>query len=314
MNGGPAVYGRAGRKNRIARGSDLKKKVLYRIQDYVFLLPTMLLIVVFVLYPFITGVIYSFSDWNGMIVTRWVGFENYIRLFQDTNFRAAIQNTLMYGIVVTLIILPLGMLFACVLNARTLRMRGVLRTAIYLPVTISLLVVANVFNVILAFDGIVDQIWMMLGNEKGLNLMSSITGMRVAMICIMIWHGMGSCVVFLLAGLQGIPQELHEAAMVDGANAVTSFFRITLPLMRPTIMIVTFITMNNLLKTFDLPFKLSQGGPGTATISVAMLIYKQAFTFNTAGYATTTGIILLIVVSILAVLQMRVTGGKEDAT
>jgi len=288
------------------------KKYLYNLQSFIFLLPTLILLGTFVLYPFVVGLIYSFTDWNGMYITRWVGLENYVRLFKDMTFRAAVSNTLKYGIFVTLIELPVGIIFAAILNSKSLKLRGIIRTAVYLPATLGLLIVANVFNVILAYDSVVDQIWRMLGNEEALNVMGSIPLMQTAMIFIMFWHGLGSCIVFLLAGMQGIPEELHEAALVDGAGPLQHFFRITLPLLRPTITVVTFITMNGLLKTFDLPFKLSQGGPGTATISVAMLIYKQAFTFNTVGYATTTGIILLIVVSILAFLQIKFTSGKED--
>jgi ABC-type sugar transport system permease subunit len=162
------------------------------------------------------------------------------------------------------------------------------------------------------FDGLLDQIWQLLGHAKGLNVMASGLSMRFAMIVIMAWYSFGSCVVFLLAGLQGIPKELFEAAYVDGANGVTCFFRITLPLMRPTIMIVTFICMNGMLKTFDLPFKMTMGGPGNATISIALLIYNQAFKNMTVGYATTTGVILLILVAIIAYFQMKITGGRED--
>lgn len=280
--------------------------------DFLFLLPTTILLIVFVIYPFIIGVIYSFSDWNGIFVSKWIGVVNYTRLFQDINFRASLQNTLMYGILVPLVVLPLGMFLANILNSHLLRSNNIFRTIVYLPVTISLIIVANLFNVMLVFDGIIDQIWKLLGNEKGLNVMASVPYMRTALIIIMIWCSLGGCVVFLLAGLQGIPKELFEAAYVDGANSIDCFFKITLPMMRPTIMIVTFIIMNGMLKTFDLPFKMTQGGPGNATISVALLIYNQAFKNMTVGYATTTGIILLIMVSILAYLQMRITGGRED--
>jgi ABC-type sugar transport system permease subunit len=280
--------------------------------DGLFLLPTLLLLLLFVFYPFITGIVYSFSDWNGIFVTKWIGFTNYKRLFQDINFQAAVKNTLMYGLIVPAVILPLGLLLGNVLNSRLLRFNNIFRTIIYLPVTISLLIVANLFNIILIYDGIVDQIWQLLGNEKGLNVMASASHMRIALMTIMVWQSLGGCVVFILAGLQGIPKELFEAAHVDGANSVDCFFKITLPMLRPTIMIVTFITMNGMLKTFDLPFKMTQGGPGNATISIAMLIYNQAFKNLTIGYATTTGIFLLIMVSILAYLQMRITGGRED--
>jgi len=290
----------------------MRRKTLDNFQKFLFLAPTLVLIFTFVIYPFISGAIYSFTDWNGMYVTKWTGIDNYKRLFQDANFRSAIKNTLMYGVFVSLVQLPVGMLIASILNSRTLKLRGILRTAIYLPTTLSLLIVANVFNVIIVYDGAIDSIWMLLGNERGLNVMASISKMRITMMFVMFWSGLGSSTVFLLAGLQGIPAEIHEAAMVDGASVKTKFFRITLPLMRPTITIVAFITINNLLKTFDLPFKLTQGGPGTATLSVAMLIYQQAFTFNTAGYATTTGIILLIVVSAVAFAQIKLTSGKED--
>ena len=290
----------------------MKRIQLNKFSDFLFLLPTTILLGVFIFYPFLTGVIYSFSDWNGIYITKWIGFANYKRLFQDINFQAAVQNTLMYGIVVPVVLLPLGMLLANILHSRALKLNGILRTVAYLPATISLIIVANLFNIILMYDGILDQIWQIMGNEKGLNVMASIPYMRISMLVIMMWCNLGVCVVFLLAGLQGIPKEIFEAAHVDGANAINCFFRITLPMMRPTIMIVTFIIMNGMLKTFDLPYKMTTGGPGNATISIALLIYNQAFKNLTGGYATTTGIFLLVMVSILAYSQMRITGGRED--
>jgi ABC-type sugar transport system permease subunit len=287
-------------------------KLTDKFQGFLFLLPTLLLIGIFVLYPFIMGVIYSFTDWNGVTVSKFVWTDNYLRLFADNNFKDAVFNTLLYGIFVTLVTLPLGLFIAVILGTKALHMRGIFRTLVYLPSTLSLLIVANIFNIILVYDGILDHLFWLMGHVGNLIIMGSSELMRVSMIVIMVWSGLGSCMVFFLAGIQGIPREIHEAAMVDGANGVARFFRITLPLLRPTIMIVTFIILNGALKTFDLPFRLTGGGPGTATLSVAMLIYKQAFAFNTAGYATTTGIILLIIVSLLAYLQIRVTAGKGE--
>ena len=289
------------------------KKYLDGFQQAVLVVPSVLLICVFVLYPFIMGVFYSFTNWNNTPIFNWVGFENYMRLFKDTTFVAAIKNTLLYGVAVPVLLIPVGLTFASMLNAKSLKLRGILRTMIYLPGTLALLIVSLTFRTILWYEGILDQIWLLLGNDKAINIMSSAPLSQVIVIIVIFWAGLGGNVVFFLAGLQGIPEEVNEAAMVDGANALQRFFRITLPMLRPTIMIVTFIAMNGALKMFDLPFLMTKGGPGTATISVAMLIYQQAFTFNTAGYATTTGIILLIVVAILAVLQMKVTGGREDA-
>lgn len=290
----------------------LKDTRINKLTDYVFLLPTAFFLSVFVFYPFLVGFFYSFSDWNGLYITGWVGLANYVRLAQDIMVRAAIKNTLMYGTTVPFVLLPLGMLLANILHSRTLKLNGIFRTVIYLPATISLLIVANLFNIILVYDGILDQLWMLLGNEKGLNVMASVPSMRIAMLLIMMWCGLGTCVIFMLAGLQGIPKEIFEAAYVDGANSINCFYRITLPMMRPTIMVVTFIMMNGMLKTFDLPYKLTMGGPGNATISIALLIYNQAFKNFTLGYATTTGIFLLVLVSALAYLQMRITGGRED--
>ena len=147
--------------------------------DFLFLLPTFFLLSVFVFYPFIVGVVYSFSDWNGIFITKWTGFANYIRLAQDLTVRTAVQNTLMYGIVVPLVLLPLGLLLANILHSRVLKLNGIFRTVIYLPVTISLLIVANLFNIILTYDGLLDQIWQTMGHEKGLNVMASVPYMQV---------------------------------------------------------------------------------------------------------------------------------------
>jgi len=287
-----------------SRRADYWKRIL-------FILPSLLLIAIFVAYPFIQGVIYSFTDWDGINVTKNVGFENYINLFRDISFKKALSNTIFFTAFLVVIMNPLALGMATILNKKIIG-KNIFRTLIYIPTTISLIVVSNIWTLILTFNGFLNKLLELVGwGSHAVDWLGSYDMTPMVIVLIIVWQGLGNSMVFYLAALQGVPPELHEAARIDGATHWKKFRYITLPLIMTTVTVVLFLQISSMLKIFDIPYLMTAGGPGDATMTITMLIYDQAFRFNTAGYATTTGVVLMIFIIFVSVLQTKLTGSKE---
>lgn len=277
-----------------------------------FILPALLLIALFIAYPFIQSIIYSFTDWDGISQNaQFVGFKNFIDLFQDRSFVAALKATFFFTFFGMLILNPCALLLALALNT-SIKGRNALRAMFYLPMTISSVVVANIWGIILSYDGYINAILAALGQEGAARDWLSDYGATLWVVLgILVWQSLGRDMIFYLAGLQAIPQDLYEAAKIDGAGARQRLLHITIPLLMPTITVVTFLQLSSLVRVFDLPMLLTKGGPGNLTVTVAMLIYNQAFKYTTAGYATTTGVVLMLIVGLISFVQLRLTRTRE---
>jgi len=284
--------------------SDYWKRIL-------FILPSLLLVALFVLYPFVQGILYSFTNWDGISISRFVGLENYINLFKDASFKKALANTIFFTVALVIIMNPLALLMASLLNSKIIG-KHVFRTLIYIPTTISLIVVSNIWTIILTFNGYFNKLLELIGLEKYvIDWLGNYDLAPIVIVLIIVWQGLGNSMVFYLAALQGVPAELYESAKIDGATKWNNFRYITLPLIMTTVTVVLFLQISSMLKIFDIPYIMTSGGPGDATMTVTMLIYNQAFKFNTAGYATTTGIVLMVFSIIVSSLQTKITGAKE---
>ena len=284
-----------------------KKNLMIRIT---FLIPALFFFSVFVIFPFLQSIYYSFTDWDGISKPLFIGLKNFYRLFSDNSFIEAIKNTLIFCITSLLIGNPLSLLLALFLN-RKIRGIGILRTIFYLPAVISLMVVSLTWSIILNYDGVINYFLKTIG-LGGLmqDWISNIGTSLASLIFIMMWGGIGVGAVYYLAGLQSIPQEINESAAVDGATGWSKFKFITLPLLMPSITIVTFLNLVGSLKTFDLPFIMTNGGGGT-TSTIALKVYQFAFANNNFGYSTAGGLILFIFVSLVSFLQVKYTRSRE---
>ena len=277
----------------------------------VFVLPVLLLIGVFVLYPFVMSVCYSFTDWDGMTTAQFIGGKNYADLFQDNSFRHALRNTLFFTVATVLVVNPLAMMLALVFNSR-IRGGKVLRVLFYIPVIISQIVVSNIWLLLLSYNGILNRILTSVGLEAlVVDWLGDYNKAPWVVVFLILWQGLGNSAILYLAGLQGIPLELYEAADIDGVNGISRFTRITFPLLMPAVTVVTFLQLANGLKLFDIPFIMTGGGPGDVTTTVSMTIYNQLFKYNTGGYATTTGIVLLLLTVAISLIQLKTTRSKE---
>lgn len=289
--------------------SYMKKRYLAMV---LFLVPSLILIAIFIAYPFVQSILYSFTDWDGISPeTNFVGFKNFIDLFHDRSFLSALKATFFFTFFGMLILNPCALLLALALNMH-LKGQNALRAMFYLPMTISMVVVSNIWNIILSYDGYVNTILRSIGWEDGAKNWLSDYGVTLWVVLgILVWQSLGRDMIFYLAGLQSISPDLYEAAKIDGAGPGQRLVRITVPMLMPTITVVTFLQLSSLVRVFDLPMLLTNGGPGNLTVTVALLIYNQAFKYTTAGYATTTGVVLMLIVGIISCVQLRLTRSRE---
>lgn len=270
---------------------------------WVFLLPAVLLIVCMSFYPIIQTIILSLKQNTGVGVGI---FSNYVRLIQDSTFKSCLFNTFFYLIIQVPIMLMLALTLAVLLNKRDLKGKGLFRTAIFLPCATSLVSYSMIFRSMFANDGFVNVILDKLGLEA-IGWFSNSWTARGVIILALIWRWTGYNMVFYLAGLQNIETSVYEAARIDGANEVHSFFKITIPLLKPTILLTAIMSTTGTLQLFDESLNLTSGGPGRSTMTISHYIYNVSFVQNpNFGYAAAISIVVLIIVAILAMVQMKV--------
>lgn len=209
--------------------------------------------------------------------------------------------------------LIMGMVLATLLNNPKLRCKGLFRTAIFLPCATSLVAYAIIFRSLFATDGFINMLLVKIGIlENGYNFLAHPTSAKIVIIIALIWRWTGYNMVFYLAGLQNIEYSVYEAAKIDGANPFQIFFKITVPLLKPTILMTAIMSTNGTLQLFDESVNLTQGGPANASITMSHYIFNKAFQgVPNFGYTSAMSFIILIMVAVLALVQMKV-GEQRD--
>lgn len=287
------------------------KKLSKKSYINLFYIPAVALFLIFVIYPFVQGIRISFTNWNGYSQSmKYVGFNNYIRLFKDHNVWVALKNTLIYGIVCTIIQNILGLAYAMFLNSR-FKGRSLVRTIIYMPVMIAPLIMGYIMYFFVQYDGgAINDILIALGKAP-VDLMAN-SNMAIAIIVLInSVQFVGVAMVIYLAGLQNVPNMYYEAAMLDGANYWEAFRHITLPLLMPAISSSTILNLIGGLKLFDVIMALTSGGPGFTTHSLSTLVTNQYFSAQSAGYASAIGIFTFLLIMVVSNLVMSYFDKKE---
>ncbi len=279
---------------------------------WAFLTPATIMIAVMSFLPMIQAFILSLQKGKGNKLT-FTGLGNYVRMFQDSVFRQSIINTFFYLIVQVPIMLILALILASMLNNKNLRGKGLFRTAIFLPCATSLVSYAIIFRSLFAVDGFVNTILIKLGIlSTGYNFLGHATSAKIIIIIALVWRWTGYNMVFYLSGLQNIEYSVYEAAKIDGANPMQTFFKITVPLLKPTILLTAIMSTNGTLQLFDESVNLTAGGPANSTITMSHYIYNVSFKYvPNFGYAAAMSFLIFILVAILAFIQMKV-GDKRD--
>ena len=286
-----------------------------RAAGWIYLSPATILIFIMSFWPIIQAVITSFKTGSSANM-QWANpfAYNYTRMFQDAVFKRSIGNTFLYLIIEVPIMLVLAILLAQLLNNKHLKFKGLFRTCVFLPCATSLVSYALIFKSLFATQGLINTILVKLGIlESNFNFLGTGWSAKIIIIVALIWRWTGYNMVFFLAGLQNIEYSVYEAAKIDGASGWRTFWSITVPLLRPTIVMTTIMSINGTLQLFDESVNLTKGGPANATITMSHYIYNGSFGEGVAnfGYASAMSVIVFIMVAILAFINLKV-GDKRD--
>ena len=290
------------------KGMNLERK--QNLTGWAFLMPATILIAWMSFYPMIQAFILSLQTGMG-INLKFNGFANYARILKDPTFKQTLSNTFFYLIIQVPIMLILGLMFASMLNNKDLRFKGLFRTCIFLPCATSLVSYAMIFRSLFANDGFINTVLRGLGMNPIMWFSNAWTA-RAVIIIALIWRWTGYNMVFYLAGLQNIDYSVYEASYIDGATPFQQFMKITIPLLKPTILMTAIMSTSGTLQLFDESMNLTAGGPGKSTMTLAHYIYNISFVetpkFN---YAAALSVCILVMVAVLSAIQMKV-GDKRD--
>ncbi|MBE9029262.1 sugar ABC transporter permease [filamentous cyanobacterium LEGE 11480] len=279
-----------------------------KLAPYWFLLPALTVLGAAVFYPVLQALFWSVMQFDPIAdTTQWIGLKNFQKLAKDPVFWQALRNTLLYLLCVVPLLasLPLGL--AILVNQR---LRGIqwFRVAYYTPVVISMVVAGFAWKWLYAGEGLFNQILMAIG-FKQLNWLTSPDIALFAVMAVTIWKGLGYYMVVYLAGLQAIPQDLYEAAAIDGSDGLRQHLDITVPLMQPYILLVAVISAISATKVFEEIFIMTRGGPLNASKTLVYYSYEQAFESISAdgfSYGCTIGLVMFLLILLLSIIRLGV--------
>ena len=277
----------------------------HNLMGWLFLSIGVLLICWTSFYPMIQAFILSMKNGLGVNL-KFAGFSNYLRILKDPTFKGTLFNTFFYLIIQVPIMLTLALILASILNNKYLRWKGLWRTCIFLPCATSLVSYSMIFRSLFANDGFINTLLRNVGLSPVMWFANAWTA-RFVIIIALIWRWTGYNMVFYLSGLQNIDYSVYEAARIDGATPRQTLFKITIPLLKPTILLTTITSTNGTLQLFDESLNLTNGGPGKSTMTMSHYIYNTSFVQSpNFGYSAAMSIVILVMVAILAVIQMKV--------
>lgn len=281
--------------------------------SYLALLPAAIFFGLFVGFPVGYSFYLSFHDWNMMEPTPlWVGLDNYVELLKDVSFLQSLVQTVLFtiGITACIVLFSLGM---AVLLDQKLRWIKLYRTVFYLPAVTSLVAIGIVW--VWMFDphyGLINQILGFVGVD-GPSWLADTRYALTALIMTAAWRNIGYFATIFLAGLQGIDRTYYEAALIDGAGRWASFWYITLPLLKPTVLFVVVMSVILSFQVFALVYVMTGGGPAGSTSVLVFYLYQQAFTYFRMGYASAVGYVIFVIIFVLTVIQFKAFGKPVEA-
>ena len=289
-------------------GQSFKNKTLIQITPYLFLLPALAVLGIAVFYPAFQAFSLSFTQYDLDLTQapQWVGLKNFQKLFNDKVFWQTIRNTFLYliGVVPILVIVPLGL--AILVNQKLWGIRW-FRIAYYTPVIISMVVAGIAWKALYASDGILNQLLKLVGFTDGIPWLTSPDLALWSVMLVTIWKGLGYYMVIYLAGLQGIPVDLYEAAAIDGSDGWQKHWDITIPLMRPYLSLVAVISSISAMKVFEEVYIMTQGGPLNHSKTVVYYVYEKAFQDLEINYASAIGLVLFLFILILSIINLKIS-------
>lgn len=285
-----------------------------RVAGWAFLTPATLMIAVMSFWPMIQAFIISLQTGTGANM-RFADpiFNNYKRILADKVFQQSIVNTFLYLLIQVPIMLLLAILLAQLLNNQQLKFKGLFRTCVFLPCATSLVSYAIIFRSLFAQEGLINTILVNLHIlDRGYNFLGNSVSAKIVIIIALVWRWTGYNMVFYLSGLQNIEYSVYEAAKIDGASGWKTFWKITVPLLKPTIIMTVITSINGTLQLFDESVNLTKGGPANSTITMSHYVYNTCFiNVPNFGYASAMAFLIFIMVAVLALINLKV-GDTRD--
>ncbi len=285
----------------------------FSLTPYLFLAPALLVIAIFVLYPIVAVVYYSFTDYSIVTPPVWIGLKNFQRLFQDPIFWQALRNSLVY-LLVTPALMILCTILAIVVN-RKLRGINAFRAMYYIPVISGSIAVGIAWRLMLDTNGLMNSLLISLGliKEPVQWLAEPAYTLPIAML-MTIWLGLGYYMMILLAGLQNIPEELYDAALIDGCNDFQKHWHVSVPGLRPQLTFVAIISSLAALEVFNEVFILygPNGGVLNSGVTIVFYLWQNAFKFQHAGYAAAVAMALLVITLAFSIVNIRRLESSEE--
>lgn len=270
-----------------------------------FILPNFIGFFIFIMIPVGFSFVLSFAKWDGFNAMEFAGLKNFMAIFKDRVFKAALSQTFVYAVFTVLFSFVFALGLAIILN-KNVKFVNFFRSAVFFPYVASVVAVAAVWNAMfMPIGGPVNSVLEFLGVQNAPGWFTSTDWALAGVIIVSVWKNIGYFMIIYLAALQDIPQSLYEAATVDGANGWQKFRYITFPMLTPSHFFVIMMLTINSFKVFDLIFALTNGGPGTSTKVIANYIYDQSFVSWNYGKASAASMILFLIVGLITVIQFR---------
>ena len=273
------------------------------------IIPMLVLFFTFHTFSFLKGIFYSFTDWKGYGTWDFVGIANYLKLWGDEAIGDAYKFTFKYAVCATILVNVISLLLALALNAK-IRCKNALKAIYFLPYMLSALIVSFVFNFI--FSNVLPD----LGQKLGIGFLSTnILGQEnlawIGILVVGVWQAVAFNTIIYMSGLQTVDTDIYEASSIDGAGKWTTFWKMTFPLIAPFFTINMVLCVKNFLMVFDQIIAMTNGGPGTSTQSMSVLIYKQGFSGAQYAYQSANAVIFFIVIAVISLFQTKVLEKRE---
>ena len=280
-------------------------------RERTFLMMTIPILILFFLFntlPLIKGAIYSFTNFKGYGTYDWVGFRNYIDLFQDARVGKSYLFTFKLAVGSTIVVNVISLILALGLNSK-IKFKSALRGLYFIPNILGALVVGYIFNYF--FTYILPAIMKILGGE-GTSMLASTKWAWVAIMIVCAWQAIAMNTIIYISGLQTVPEDVYEAGSIDGATGWAKFKHLTFPLILPFFSINMVLCMKNFLMVFDQIMALTKGGPAQSTESISYLIYNNGMSGGQLGFQSANAVIFFIMIVVISVAQMRFTSKREE--
>ncbi|MFA6690123.1 MAG: carbohydrate ABC transporter permease [Sphaerochaetaceae bacterium] len=282
-----------------------------RLLFFLFVFPALFAFIIVVIVPFIIGIGYSFVEWDGLAMNpaKFVGLQNFKALFSDARFGQSALHTLIFTVMAVLCINVLGLALALLVTSK-LKVNTIARTMFFMPNLIGGLILGYIWKFILS------DAFKAIGESTGLtglffNWLLVPNAALAALVVVITWQMAGYVMIIYITGIQAVPDEVMEAATIDGAGAWRKFFSIELPLIMPSVTICTFYSLSNCFKIYDINLSLTGGGPGTSTEMFAMNIFNEIFSYNNYGYGQAKAIMFFLLIAAVTITQVAFTKKRE---